>query len=96
MQSQDLNLRYVYFTSCQLQPVNSCSWDNTAYFSQGLSKYLQVGVMPRGKCCRLYRACPGKSKKLVVSCYERAVLIATQAKKEFLLIFDVPGNHGLT
>ncbi len=36
--------------------------------------------------CRLHRTCPGKSKKLDVSCYERAVLVARQPKKEFLCL----------
>ncbi len=49
--------------------------------------------------CKLHRTCPGKSKKLDVSCYERAVLVARQPKKEFLCLgmCDVICNntHGL-
>ncbi len=47
--------------------------------------------------CRLYRTCPGKSNKLDVSCYERAVLVARQPKKEFLCLgmCDVTCNIAL-
>ncbi len=36
--------------------------------------------------CRLHRTCPGKRKKLDVSCYERAVLVARQPEKEVLCL----------
>ncbi len=46
----------------------------------------------------LHRTCPGKTKKLDVSCYERAVLFARQPKKEFLCLGmrDVLCNDTLT
>ncbi len=36
--------------------------------------------------CRLHRTCPGKRKKLEVSCHERAVLVARQPEKEVLCL----------
>ncbi len=36
--------------------------------------------------CRLHRTRPGKRKQLDASCYERAVLVAQQPKKEFLCL----------
>ncbi len=36
--------------------------------------------------CKLHCTCPGESKKLDVLCYERAVLVAPQPKKEVLCL----------